>query len=130
MDISERIAFIIKMHNLNNSSFADRLEVQRSNISHILSGRSKPGLEFLEKVLIRFPRVNAEWLITGRSEVKNNSKADESPSTDSVNKELRPDVQKISARTIAMEKEIDYVLVVYKDQSFIKLSHSQVINDK
>ena len=65
MLISERIQMVIKMHNLTPSSFADKIGVQRSNVSHVLSGRSKPGLDFLEKVLIGFPRVNAHWLITG-----------------------------------------------------------------
>ena len=66
MSISNRIALIIKNQQLTNSAFADKIGVQRSNISHILSGRSKPGLDFLEKVLETFPRVNAEWLVTGK----------------------------------------------------------------
>lgn len=66
MLIQERIQVILKMHNLSPSAFADTIGVQRSNVSHVLSGRSKPGLDFLEKILIHFPRVNAHWLITGK----------------------------------------------------------------
>jgi transcriptional regulator with XRE-family HTH domain len=65
MLISERVQMVIKMHNLSPSLFADQIGVQRSNVSHVLSGRSKPGLDFLEKILLHFPRVNAHWLITG-----------------------------------------------------------------
>lgn len=42
------------------------LEVQRSNISHILNGRNKPGAAFIEKLLLVFPELNARWLLTGQ----------------------------------------------------------------
>lgn len=72
MSIKERIQLIIKMNNLSPSSFADKIGVQRSNISHILSGRNKPSLDLLEKVILTFPRVNAHWLITGEVKPLNN----------------------------------------------------------
>jgi transcriptional regulator with XRE-family HTH domain len=65
MLIQERLHLVLKMHNLTPSAFADKIGVQRSNVSHVLSGRNKPSLDFLEKILIHFPRVNAHWLITG-----------------------------------------------------------------
>ena len=65
MLIQERIQVILKMHNLTPSAFADKIGVQRSALSHVLTGRNKPGLDFLEKILTNFPRVNAHWLITG-----------------------------------------------------------------
>lgn len=67
MSIQERLQLVLKMHNLTPSSFADQIGVQRSNISHVLSGRNKPSLDFLEKILLNFPRVNAYWLVTGES---------------------------------------------------------------
>lgn len=68
MTINERVGLIIKMHNLTASAFADQIGVQRSNVSHVLSGRNKPGVEFVEKILLSFPRVNAHWLLTGENE--------------------------------------------------------------
>lgn len=65
MSIQERLQLILKMHNVSPSVFADKLGVQRSNVSHVLSGRNKPSLDFLEKIILQFPRVNAHWLITG-----------------------------------------------------------------
>ncbi len=65
MEISERLKMVLTMHKLSPSAFADRIGVQRSSVSHVLSGRNKPGLDFLEKILTHFPRVNAAWLITG-----------------------------------------------------------------
>lgn len=65
MLIQERLQLILKMHSITPSTFADKLGVQRSNVSHVLSGRNKPSLDFLEKIVTHFPRVNAHWLITG-----------------------------------------------------------------
>lgn len=79
MLIQERIQLILKMHHLSPSAFADKIGVQRSNISHVLSGRNKPGLDFLEKILIHFPRVNAHWLITGKTEEPLKQEAQQTP---------------------------------------------------
>jgi len=75
MSIQERLQMVLKMHNLTPSVFADKIGVQRSNVSHVISGRNKPSLDFLEKIVLNFPRVNAHWLITGvvqeQAEAKN-----------------------------------------------------------
>jgi len=63
-----RIQEVMKNNNLSPSQFADEINVQRSGISHILSGRNKPSLEFILKVLTRFPDVNASWLLFGKHE--------------------------------------------------------------
>ena len=69
MTIQERLQVILKMHQLSPSAFADKIGVQRSNISHVLSGRNKPSLDFLEKIIIHFPKVNAKWLVSGRADL-------------------------------------------------------------
>lgn len=66
MGIQNRLQMIMRMNNLNASQFADKIGVQRSSISHIISGRNKPSLDFIQKTLEHFPRVNADWLITGK----------------------------------------------------------------
>lgn len=70
MEIKDRLRMIMDSHKLNAGSFADRIGVQRSNVSHVLSGRNKPSFDFVEKLLIAFPRVSAEWLFTGRQSRK------------------------------------------------------------
>ncbi|MEE4285472.1 MAG: helix-turn-helix transcriptional regulator [Mariniphaga sp.] len=63
--MKERIQKFIDYKNITPGELADILEVQRSNISHILNGRNKPGASFIEKFLLAFPNVNARWLFTG-----------------------------------------------------------------
>ncbi len=64
--ISERILQFMKAKDIGSGILADRIGVQRSSISHILSGRNKPSYDFLQKFLEAFPDVNAEWLLTGK----------------------------------------------------------------
>ena len=63
--MNRRFQTILDLENLSPAQLADRLGVQRSGISHILSGRTKPSFELLQRVVQSFPEISAEWLITG-----------------------------------------------------------------
>lgn len=63
--MKERLVQLLDMEQLSPSKFADIIGVQRSSISHVLSGRNKPSFDFLQKTLKAFPGLNADWLIQG-----------------------------------------------------------------
>ena len=63
--MNRRFQTILDLETLSPAHLADRLGVQRSGISHILSGRNKPSFELLQRVVQSFPEISAEWLITG-----------------------------------------------------------------
>lgn len=63
---SKRLQKVIDFYGESASSFAEKIGVQRSSISHILSGRNKPSLEFVLKVLSSFPEVELYWLLNGK----------------------------------------------------------------
>ncbi|HLV23504.1 MAG TPA: helix-turn-helix domain-containing protein [Moheibacter sp.] len=65
MELKNRIIEIMEKSGLTPSEFADKIEVQRSAISHITSGRNKPSLEFLIKIKHSFPEIDTDWLIFG-----------------------------------------------------------------
>lgn len=67
--MEDRIRKILKEKNLSASKFADEIGVQRSSISHIISGRNKPSLDFVRKVLLKYPDLNADWLVTGKGQM-------------------------------------------------------------
>ena len=78
----ERINLILKSRNLNAAQFADEISVQRSSVSHILTGRNNASLDFLLKVLKRYPEIDTDWLLTGkgvmmRSAATNNTSKNE-----------------------------------------------------
>lgn len=87
MNLNERISKVIEYSNLSSSEFADEIEVQRSSISHITSGRNKPSLDFLIKVKDKFPAIRWDWLILGEGEmledhaVYNSESKSETPSS-------------------------------------------------
>lgn len=63
--MKDRIVKFMEVEKLSPAQFADAIGVQRSNISHILSERNKPGLDFIDKMLTTYPQLSAEWLIKG-----------------------------------------------------------------
>ena len=67
--MNDRLQRFLELEQLSPSRFADILGVQRSGMSHILSGRNKPSFDFIRKMILKFPTLNAEWLITGKGKV-------------------------------------------------------------
>lgn len=65
-DFIKRLESIFDYYGLTASSFADKINVQRSSISHLLSGRNKPSLDFILKVIENFPEVELLWLLNGK----------------------------------------------------------------
>lgn len=65
-DFIKRLEVLLDYYNLSASVFADKLGVQRSGLSHLLSGRNKPSLDFVMKITESFPDVDLYWLLDGR----------------------------------------------------------------
>ena len=63
--MKERLIQLLDLEQLSPSKFADIIGVQRSSISHVISGRNKPSFDFLERTLKAFPGLNAAWLMLG-----------------------------------------------------------------
>lgn len=89
-DFVKRLEIILDYYALNASSFADRIGVQRSSMSHLLSGRNKPSLDFIMKILEVFPDIDLYWLLNGKGsfpkseqqmELKKNEAVSESAKT-------------------------------------------------
>lgn len=72
-----RLEEILEFLGLTPSEFADEIEVQRSSMSHLFSGRNKPSLDFIKKIKLRYPEIHTDWLIFGEGNmVKNELKND------------------------------------------------------
>ena len=81
VDFTERLQKIIDFYGETASSFAEKIGVQRSSISHILSGRNKPSLDFVMKVLHSYPEVELYWLMNGKGNFPSQPKISESPNS-------------------------------------------------
>jgi transcriptional regulator with XRE-family HTH domain len=72
--MKDRIISFLNAEKLSPARFADIIGVQPANISHIISERNKPSLDFIQKMLKSFPSLNVEWLITGNGKMYKESK--------------------------------------------------------
>lgn len=71
-DFIKRLEIILDYYGLNASSFADKISVQRSSLSHLLSGRNKPSLDFILKISEVFPEVDLYWILNGKGSFPKN----------------------------------------------------------
>ena len=92
----ERLKNWMESEGLKPSVLADNIGVNRATVSHILSGRNKPSIDFLEKLLSAYPKLNANWLITGIGYMNT----------------------KKEAKEVKFSKKIGKVVVFYDDNSF------------
>ncbi len=130
--MQEQIQEILRREDLSSSQFADKIGVQRSSVSHVLSGRNKPGFDFIRKILDAFPGINAEWLITGEGHMYKERQpveglfdgpfSETSPAKDEKKLSARvetPGIKKMDEEPVKPEKrEMERVIVFYTDKTF------------
>ena len=108
----KRLEKVIHYYGLTASSFAEKIGVQRSSISHILSGRNKPSLEFVMKVLSSFPEVDLYWLLNGNGTFpKKEKKIIEKT-------KIHQPVQLKPSASTSNDKTIQRIIIFYSDGTF------------
>jgi len=126
-DFVKRLEIILEYYGLNASSFADKIGVQRSSMSHLLSGRNKPSLDFVLKILDVFPEVDLYWILNGKG---NFPKSD----NEKVNSKMEPlEIERPSAPISLSENIVsaDLFSQTYKrEESLVKekLAESKISN--
>ena len=110
---NSRLEIILKHYGLSASVFAEKISVQRSSISHILSGRNKPSLDFLDKVLQVFPEIDLVWLLSGKGNLHNTTPLDQ-PGAAKPTVETQPSTSSV----INDSEGIDRIVIFYQDGSF------------
>lgn len=136
--MKDRIAHIIRAQNLTAAEFALRLGIQPSNISHLLSGRNNPSLDFVKKLKETFPEYTLDWIIFGRgpmtvsepfaplrpvdqpAPLPSQEEKNEPELTDSII--FNQDHAAISTVSLPHSDEIKQMILVYKDNTFEVLS--------
>ncbi len=64
--MNKRLQQFLSAENISQSQFADKIGVTKASVSHILSGRNRPGFEFIESMAACYPNLNLDWLIGGK----------------------------------------------------------------
>jgi transcriptional regulator with XRE-family HTH domain len=121
LEFTKRLEKVMEYYGETASSFADKIGVQRSSISHILSGRNKPSLDFVLKVLAQFPEVELYWLLNGKGSFP---KVPEPHFDDAATKDLiSPKSNNFKTAPKERSKEIKRIVIFYADGTFEHFEH-------
>lgn len=112
-EFTKRLQKVIDFYDETASSFAEKIGVQRSSISHILSGRNKPSLDFVMKVLHSYPEVELYWLLNGKGNFPVAENISDVPESN-ISKPTIPTQSKQNE----IDSEIDKIVIFYKDGTF------------
>lgn len=132
-DFNKRLEIILEYYGLTAASFADQIGVQRSSLSHLLSGRNKPSLDFVLKLIVVFPEVDLYWILLGNGnfpkqemvvDKSNHTKTLPSPtdtstvlSNEKTVMTLKQDKKKPALQTVS-EEQVEQLILIYADGSF------------
>ncbi len=129
-DFSKRLQKILEYYDLSAAAFSDAIDVGRSSISHILSGRNKPSLDFVLKVVQTYPEVELYWLLNGKGSFPNTPGSAQSPGEPPKQISSTPPAQPASrdlpAKALFSEnrekssadKRIKKIVIFYQDGTF------------
>ena len=110
--MNRRLLQFLQAENITQSQFADTLSVARGSVSHILAGRNKPGYDFLESLLLHYPRLNLDWLMTGKGRMYRDAEGSEVPENAAM-EEILPVIQ-----ASVPSREIDHITIFFSDNTF------------
>ena len=137
--MKDRIIKFLTHENLTATKFAEEIGVQRSSISHILSGRNNPSFDFIQKILTRYKNLNADWLILGNGQMfkkpeqmdlftsvpkatlqNNTIQRTEllQQTTDKATSDPPNLTQSIPGKEISPSRKIEKILLFYSDKTF------------
>ena len=103
----EKLKIIIDNEGLTASKFSEKIGVQRSSVSHIISGRNKPSLDFILKIKNSIENIDLEWLLSDK--IEDNYEKQEETSHSTVTQSDKRDLK---------SKNIDRIVIFFKDGSF------------
>ena len=104
-----RIEQLIDALGITQKDFAQQIGTSAAALSHITSGRNRPSLELVLKILNKHPNVNSDWLLFGKG---------------SMVKQHHKDIQDSAVREVVRveykhdPKPIDHITVFYDDNTY------------
>lgn len=132
-EFTVRLQKIMEEYELSSSAFAEKIDVGRSSISHLVSGRNKPSLDIILKILDEFPQVEFDWLVRGKGNFEIGTETDEAPDfePDETKMKKNTDVDELNAAsrlsdlqspdskpTSPLNRTVSKIVFFYRDGSF------------
>ncbi len=129
-EFAKRLQKILNQYGVSATAFSEEIGVNRSTISHLLSGRNKPSLEFILKIIQHYPEVELYWLLNGKgifpSEKKSGTThiiASETPQLAKKTAVQQPAITSVEEKKTILNihtktSEIERIVIFYKDGNF------------
>jgi transcriptional regulator with XRE-family HTH domain len=120
---TKRLQELMSYYEISASKLADSIGIQRSSISHLLSGRNKPSLDFILKILDHYPEVSFDWLVKGKGNLENQESSINTPTLfDNVTNKKESTEKREENKTVKQitnsDKSVEKVILLYEDGSF------------
>ncbi len=150
--MQDRLQQFLQLEQLTPARLSDIIGVQRSGLSHILSGRNKPGFDFIQKLLTKFPTLSADWLITGKgkmykevsngvsfreTKIKNERLDDQIESEDAYKEQHNLDfadsqpfensIKVPTSNYVQKNRLLKKVLLIYSDNTFEEINQGKIV---
>ena len=120
-EFSNRLRTIMDFYQLSASAFADKIQVPRSSISHLLSGRNKPSLDFVLKVVKEFKDVELYWLLNGKGSFPNSLAPTQTDNSTAPIQENIPKAKSSANNDLKLPetaKKIERIVIFFDDGTF------------
>lgn len=123
--MNKRLQQFLAAENISQSKFAETLGVARAGVSHVLSGRNKPGFEFLDSLGRNYPDLSLEWLISGRGRMYKDNRQ---PATEQIFDSQEPNLFPEAEQDIEdqysghSDRRIEKVVLFYSDGTYQEIS--------
>jgi transcriptional regulator with XRE-family HTH domain len=103
--MKDRLLEFLRKENKSSAQLAEEIGVQASGISHILSGRNNPSLDFILKMLEKYQFLSSDWLLFGKGSMYKEPRMQSLFDFDSVNSR---DSNEQKTKTELIKPEIEY----------------------
>lgn len=123
--MKDRILKVMEKESLTPARFSEAIGIQRSAMSHIISGRNNPSLDVLMKILSTYTHINTDWLLKGEGSMYKTENLNYQPSLFCEDDEIRPEVRVVSDKSLHLlvesskkePKSPDIENVMYEERS-------------
>jgi DNA-binding XRE family transcriptional regulator len=114
----DRIKSVIQQSEMTNGEFASHIGINKASLSHVLSGRNKPSLDFVMKVLESFPNISSDWLLFGR-EPKLSNNLDVGGNKVDLEVDIDDKIAEIVLESsVKNMHKVEQIILVYSNSSF------------
>ena len=132
--MNTRLKQFLSAENITQAQFADNINVVRASVSHVLSGRNNPSYEFIRSIMMKYPKLNIEWLMFGKGKMYKEPEAQENPGTHSPSADVlfpefedeKPEIEEITEITTSIDspdvvvnqRKVSKVIILFDDGTF------------